>query len=100
VPLDICLDDGKWLKRTLDPRVHIPLDYGIRVEQVTLPRAQDASRLLAIDTRSREFNVHDRLPPNTMAAAAVMMGRTPIASHFLPALSWKLGKGTRQFCHA
>jgi len=33
-----------------------------------------------------------------MAATAVMMSHTPITSHFLPALSWNLGKGTRRYC--
>jgi hypothetical protein len=42
----------------------------------------------------RAFNATDKPSPNAMAAAAMMMDRTPIMSLFLPALSWNLEKGT------
>jgi hypothetical protein len=85
----------KTLERTPGPRVCVPLDYGIRVEQITRPRVQNASRLPALGTGSRAFNASDGLPPNAMAAATMMMGRTPVMSYFLPTLSgsWRKVQG-------
>jgi hypothetical protein len=90
--LDLRLDDGGRLERTPRPRVCIPLDYEIRVERITRPRAWKQSRLSALGTGSRAFNAYDRFPPNAMAAATVMMGRSLVISYFLPTLPGSWGK--------
>ena len=59
------------------PRIRTPLDCRIKVERTVLPRAQDAPPLPTVGMGFRAFSATDKPPPNTMAVAAVMMGRPP-----------------------
>jgi len=81
------------------PRVRIHLDYRIGVERTIQPRARGVSRLFALGTGCRAFNASDRLPPNTMAAATMMMGCIPVTSYIYQ-LNLEDGKGTGRYCHA